>query len=213
MIQKIPTAGIILAAGASTRFGRPKQLVQLNDRCLIEWVLDAALKSKLNKIILVLGCAHREILQALGHKLQHSNLSVEINLEFKKGQSYSLRTGLSKVKNDFASVMFLLADQPMLNAATVNALLENYWETDKDICVPTYRGKRKNPTIFSHRFYNQLMQIRGDIGARQLIEENPHNVLSVEIDNSLCFWDIDTPQDAEKLKKKLKEVECNLPLQ
>ncbi len=206
-IQANSTAGIILAAGAAIRFGRPKQLLRLNDRYLIEWVLDAALNSKLNKIILVLGYAHQKILQALDQKLQYSNLSVVINPEFKKGQSYSLRAGLSKVKDDFASVMFLLADQPMLNSAVINTILERYWETDKDICVATYRGKRKNPAIFSHRFYNQLMEIRGDIGARQLIEENPDNVLSVEIDNSLCFWDIDTPQDAQKLKKKLKEVE------
>ena len=68
MNQEIPTAGIILAAGESTRFGRPKQLLRLKDRYLVEWVLDAALYSKLNPVVLVLGHAHEKIRQVLGNK-------------------------------------------------------------------------------------------------------------------------------------------------
>jgi molybdenum cofactor cytidylyltransferase len=205
MIQEKATAGIILAAGASTRFGESKQLLQLKDKCLLEWVLDAALKSELSRIVLVLGYAHQEILQTLGEKLQHSKLSVEINLQFKKGQSHSLRAGLSKVKDDFSAVMFLLGDQPMLNAATINILLERFWTDDKDICVPICRGKRKTPAIFSRRFYTRLMDIQGDTGARQLIDDNPDRVLAVEVDNPICFFDIDTQQDFESLKKQLEK--------
>jgi len=205
MIREIPTAGIILAAGESTRFGRPKQLLRLNDRCLIEWVLTAALESKLSRIVLVLGHAHQKILQTLGKRLQPSKVSVEINLQFKKGQSRSLRVGLTKVKDDFPAVMFLLGDQPMLNAATINILLEKFWTDDKDICLPIYQGKRKTPAIFSRRFYTRLMDIKGDTGARQLIDDNPDRVLAVEMDNPICFFDIDTEQDFENLKKMLEQ--------
>jgi len=205
MIQKKPTAGIILAAGASTRFGEPKQLLRLKDKCLLEWVLDAALKSELNRIVLVLGDAHQKILQAVGEKSQHSKLLVVINPQYEKGQSLSLHKGLSKVKADFPAVMFLLGDQPMLNAATINILLERFWTDDKDICVPIYRGKRKTPAIFSRRFYTQLMDIKGDTGARQLIDDNPDRVLAVEMDNPICFFDIDTQQDFESLKKQLEK--------
>jgi molybdenum cofactor cytidylyltransferase len=205
MIQEIPTAGIILAAGESTRFGRPKQLLRLNDRCLIEWVLAAALNSKLSRIVLVLGYAHQEILQTIREKWQHSKLSIEINPDFKKGQSHSLRAGLSKVKDDFPAVMFLLGDQPMLNAATINILMERFWSHDRDICVPIYRGKRKTPAIFGRRFYPHLMDIKGDTGARQLIDDNPDRVLTVEVDNPICFFDIDTRQDFENLKNMLEQ--------
>lgn len=200
MAQEIKTAGIILAAGASTRFGRPKQLVRLNNRCLIEWVLDAALKSKLNRIILVLGYAHQQVLQAIDPKLRHSKLQIEINPHHEKGQSHSLKVGLSRIKNDFAAVMFLLGDQPMLNPATINILLEKFWSTDKDICVPTYRGRRKTPTLFSDRFYRHLLGIKGDMGARQLIDANPEQVLTVEMDDPLCFIDVDTQKDFKQLK-------------
>jgi molybdenum cofactor cytidylyltransferase len=60
--------------------------------------------------------------------------------------------------------------------------------------------------MFSRRFYNHLMDIKGDTGARQLIDDNPDRVLTVEMDNPLCFVDIDTRQDFENLKKKLEEI-------
>ena len=206
-MQEKPTAGIILAAGAATRFGQPKQLLRLKDKYLIEWVLDAALNSRLSRIVLVLGYAHQEILQALAEKMQHSKLHIEVNPHYKKGQSHSLRIGLATLKNDFPAVIFLLGDQPMLNSATINTLLERFWSADNDICVPTYRGQRKNPAIFSRRFYNYLMDIKGDTGARQLIDDNPDQVLRIEIDDPLCFFDIDTEQDFAQLKRKLKEAE------
>jgi molybdenum cofactor cytidylyltransferase len=205
MIQEKSTAGIILAAGASTRFGEPKQLFRLKDKCLLEWVLDAALKSELNRIVLVLGYAQQKILQVLGEKLQHQKLLVAINPQYKKGQSLSLQTGLSKVKEDYPAVMFLLGDQPMLNTATINVLLERFWADKKDICAPIYQGERKTPTIFRRRLYTQLMDIKGDMGARQLIDDNPDRVLTVEIENPICFFDIDTQKDFQSLKKMLEQ--------
>jgi len=204
MMPEKPTAGIILAAGASTRFGRPKQLLQLNDKYLIEWVLDAALNSRLNRVVLVLGYAHQKILQALGETSQHSKLQIVVNPQYKLGQSHSLRIGLSTVKTDFAAVMFLLGDQPMLNPAKINSLLESFWSADKDICVPTYQGKRQTPVIFSRRFFAELMNIKGDIGARKLIDKNPTRVISVEMADPLTFFDIDTQQDFKNLIKNLK---------
>lgn len=206
MTQIKPTAGIILAAGAATRFGQPKQLLRLKDKYLIEWVLDAAINSRLGRIVLVLGHAHKKILQALGKKAQHAKLQVEVNPNYKKGQSDSLQVGLDTVKNDFPAVIFLLGDQPMLDSATINTLLAGFWSADKDICVPTYRGARKTPAIFSRRFYNHLMNIKGDIGARQIIDANPDQVSTIEIDDPLCFYDIDTERDFAKLKKKLMHV-------
>lgn len=205
MIQEKPTAGVILAAGESTRYGQPKQLLRLKDKYLIEWVLDAALSSRLSKIVLVLGHSHQEIRQALGKKLQHPKLYIKISPQYKKGQSHSLQAGLATVKDDFAAVLFLLGDQPLLTSATINLLLEKFWSTEKDICVPTYRDKRKNPAVFGRRFYRRLMEISGDRGARQLIDANPDQVRKVEMNDPLCFFDIDTEQDFEMLVRKVRD--------
>lgn len=199
MIKEIPTAGIILAAGASTRFGQPKQLLRLKDRYLIEWVLDAALDARLKRIILVLGYAHQKIQQTLGKKLDHPKIQIEINPHYKDGQSSSLQIGLSSVRDTYPAVMFLLADQPLVDAVTLNFLLNQFWSTDKNICVPTSAGSIGNPCIFGSRFYPQIMKISGDIGARRIIQTNPQQVQKVQIQNPHFFLDIDTPRDLEKI--------------
>ena len=205
MVQEKTTAGIILAAGSSTRYGQPKQLLRLKDKYLIEWVLDAALNSRLSKIVLVLGHAHQKIRQALGKKLQHPKLYITINPQYKQGQSYSLRTGLSTVRDDFAAAIFLLGDQPLVNSATINTLLQKFWSTEKDICFPTYQDERKTPTVFGRRFYRHLMNIKGDRGAREIIDANPDQVLKVEMHDPLFFLDVDTEQDFKNLKNSLKK--------
>ena len=201
MTQEKPTAGIILAAGAATRFGHPKQLLRLKDKYLIERVLDAALNSRLGRVVLVLGFAHQKIQKALGKKLRHAKLQIEVNPHYQKGQGHSLQVGLSSVINTFPAVMFLLADQPLVDAATINCLLDKFWSADKDIGVPTFHGKRGNPSIFSQKFYQHIMKIKGDIGARQIINAHPERVLEIEIKNPLLFSDVDTPEDFEKINK------------
>lgn len=210
MPHKKQTAGIILAAGMSLRFGQPKQLLKLGDRYLLEWVLDAALTSRLAKVVLVIGHEHHKILQALGDKASLPRLQIIINPRYSKGQSSSLQSGLSAVQNEFDSVMFFLGDQPLLQSGTIDYLLESFWNSEMDICVPAYRGKRGNPTIFSRTLYPRLMAITGDIGARDIILENPALVLSVEIDDPLVFADIDSQEDFEKIQDLLRESRCRM---
>ena len=205
MPHKKQTAGIILAAGMSLRFGQPKQLLELGDKTLLEWVLDAALASRLAKVVLVLGHEHQKILQALEIKTSLPRLQIVINPMYREGQSRSLQAGLSTVHKAFHSVMFLLGDQPRLQPDTIDQLLESFWSSEKDICVPVCRGKRGNPTIFSRALYSKLMAIEGDIGARAIILENAAQVLSVEVDDPLGFVDIDSPGDLAELQKLLSK--------
>jgi molybdenum cofactor cytidylyltransferase len=205
MPHKKQTAGIILAAGMSLRFGQPKQLMRLGDKSLLEWVLDAALASRLAKVVLVLGHEHQKILQALGDKTSLPRLQIVINPRYREGQSRSLQAGLSTVHKAFHSVMFLLGDQPRLQPDTIDHLLESFWNSEKDICVPVCRGKRGNPTIFSRALYFKLMAIEGDIGARDIILENAAQVLPVEVDGPLGFVDIDSQEDLAGLQKLLSK--------
>ena len=197
------TAGVILAAGMSKRFGRAKQLLKLENKYLLEWVLDAALASRLAKVVLVLGHQHEKILQAIGVKANLPRLQIVINSRYPEGQSRSLQAGLKVVYSAFYSVMFLLGDQPRLQSGTIDSLLAHFWNSEKNICVPVQGGVRGNPTIFSRAMYCKLMAINGDIGARNIIYENPEQVLSVEVDDPTEFIDIDSPEDLAKIQNPI----------
>ncbi|MDP2645230.1 MAG: nucleotidyltransferase family protein [Desulfobacterales bacterium] len=200
MERKKPTAGIILAAGRSTRFGKSKQLEKLNGKPLVAWVIEAALGSRLASVVLVLGHDEQNILAELGPKAFQPRLKVVANPEYRAGMSQSLRVGLNQVRRTLPSVMFLLGDQPLLTAATINRLLENFWRSARGICVPTHAGQRGNPVIFSRLFYKQLLNLTGDMGARTLIESNPENVLQVEIEDPRCLLDVDTEEDLKQIQ-------------
>ena len=203
MSSKTYTAGIILAAGASVRFGQPKQLIKLRGKYLIEKVLDAALKSRLDRVVLVLGHEYQSILQALGAKVRDPQLEVVINHQYREGQSSSLKAGLESVRQAYSSVMYLLADQPMINSNTIDLLLDQFHGSGREIGVPVFEGQRGNPTIFKRSIYEEIMMLDGDIGARDIIAKNADRVLYAKIKDPLCFFDIDSPEDLKRLQDLL----------
>ncbi|MBI4634411.1 MAG: putative selenium-dependent hydroxylase accessory protein YqeC [Deltaproteobacteria bacterium] len=201
-ISKAPTAGIILAAGMSTRMGKtgtPKQLLEAGGKPLLAWVVEAAIASELARVILVLGHEAGKILAALGPLAGHRRIKTIINDRYADGMASSLQAGLLEVRDEFPSVMFLLGDQPLVGTETINLLLDRFRESDKDICVPMCGGKRGNPVIFSCRHYHEILEIRGDRGAREIIDRYPDAILPAEISDPRCFLDIDNTEDAQKL--------------
>lgn len=154
---------------------------------------------------MVLGHDAPRIIAALSEKLSNSRILTSISNRYREGLSQSLRMGLSEVMSEFPSVMFLLGDQPMVDSKIIDLLLKRFWASEKDICVPTHKGKRGNPSLFGRKFYDQLLRIQGDIGARKIIRTNPEQVLSVDVDNPLSFFDIDTEEDLNTLNTLLKQ--------
>lgn len=196
---KTPTAGIILAAGESKRFGEPKQLLRLDGRFLIERVLQAALESNLDFVVLVLGCEHDRIQRSLLKRTGHPKCAVLVNPDYRYGLSSSLKAGIARIQLDFPSAMFLLGDQPMVSAALINRLLQQFAQSEKSICVPAHRGTRGNPTLFGKPHYAAILNLTGDTGARDLITTHPEEVLTVDVPDPLVFLDIDRREDADRI--------------
>jgi len=202
--MKTPTAGILLAAGESKRFGASKQLIRIEGRFLIERVLAAALESNLDRVLLVLGCEHERIRSRLGAWAGHSKFDLLVNPDYRGGLSTSLKSAVARIQGEFPAAMFLLGDQPLVDADLIDLLLARFAESEKPICVPTHRGVRGNPVLFASDFYPAILSLTGDRGARDLIAAHPDRVLAVEIPDPHVFLDIDRPEDVEPIARLLK---------
>jgi len=204
-MEKEPTAGIILAAGMSTRFGSLKPLFKIGKNNILAMVVDASLGSRLDEVVLVLGYRADIIMPAIGENLRRTKLKTVINPCYTDGMSLSIQRGLKEIKDEFPSIMIILGDHPLLKPGIIDLLLNRFRSSDKSICLPVYKGIRGHPVCFSGVFYPALMTIRGDIGARDIIRENPGEVLEVELDDSDPFFSVDDNEDIAELASRLKK--------
>lgn len=182
--------GIVLAAGSSSRMGRPKQLLDWNGRPLVRVVAEAALAATLDEVIVVTGSAATEVTHAL-HDLR---LQIVHNPGFAGGLSSSLRVGVSALPPDAAAALVLLGDQPFVTVAIIEALTTAWRACHAPIVAPVYNGVRGNPVLFDRAVFNELLAVTGDQGARAVVARDPVRVRCVAFDDDRPLLDIDTPE-------------------
>jgi molybdenum cofactor cytidylyltransferase len=109
--------------------------------------------------------------------------------------STSIIAGLNLVHSVVQGVMLALGDQPLVNSQTINRLIEEFYNHDKGIAVPTYQGRRGHPIIFAIKYKEQLLKLSGDVGGRQIIEDHPDDILEVAVNSESVIADFDTTDD------------------
>lgn len=199
-------AGLILAAGASTRMGRPKQLLPVGEGILLDRILGEALRSDLDLVVLVLGHQAPEIREHLATDLSHPKLRIRENQNYLEGISSSIATGLLEAEATCDHIMILLADMPYITADVINLLLQRYLDSGLPLGAIQTRGRRSHPVIIGRRLYPRLHQLRGDTGAKNLFSENPELICLVAPEGEYQDMDVDTPEDYQGLAGAL-----NLP--
>lgn len=192
------TVGLmILAAGASTRMGTPKQLLTYRGCTLIRHMAEVAIASVCQPIAIVLGANGERI------KPEISQLPLQIveNQQWQEGMSSSIQVGLEAllaVNQHLDAVAIALCDQPFVSPQTLNQLVEAYHFTGKPIIASEYAGTFGVPALFSRTLFSELMNLKNTEGAKQLIKRHIHEVFSIPFPNGAI--DIDTPKDYEQLK-------------
>lgn len=200
--------GILLAAGLSRRFGRPKQLILWRGKPLVRHIAEVALASRLRYVVVVLGHAASEVRSALAPLLGDPRLRIVFNAEYEEGQASSIRRGLRALDPDAEAAMFLTCDQPYLTPALLDALLEAFRMHRPLICYPVHEGTRGSPVIFAAPLFPELMGLTGDVGGRVLIEKYRARVHEQEIPSARSLADVDTPEDLRELEDAADPASC-----
>lgn len=193
--------GIILAAGLSTRMGKPKLMLEIDGIPIVARVMRAALDSRLHRVVLVCGHDAKDVEQILGDLCFHARLSRTINHHPELGMSSSLCIGMGKIPREALGAMIILADQPWLSSENIDRLLDVFREDSERIVVPAVKGRKTTPVIFPRRFFRELSQVTGDIGGRGVLTQHRKSVVLVEMGALYDDSDMDTAEDYRKLKK------------
>lgn len=197
-MSRLPrVAGIVLAAGSSSRMGRPKQLLPFRGHSLLECIVDSALNSSLCKVVVVLG--HR--VDELRPLLANRDVTVVVNDDYQRGQSSSIQAGLRAVREDVDAALFLLGDQPLITPETIDSILDAYANSPGPIVMPLFDGRRGNPVLFDRQTFDRIERLSGDTGARVLFQEYAERIVEVPLQDPSVHFDIDTEQDYRALKK------------
>lgn len=187
-------SAIILAAGESKRMGKPKQLLAYKSKTLIERAVDTVLASEVDETVVVIG--HQA--EAIKSLLKKRPVKLVFNERYREGMSASLRTGIENVSPGAEAVLIMLGDLPGLTPDVVNHLITSFHQRKGGIIVPAHLGRRGNPVLFDIKYKPELMSLKGDVGAKQLLASHPADVHEVEVDSDSILTDIDTEEDLKR---------------
>lgn len=211
-------ATIILAAGSSTRLGKPKQLLHQNGTTLVRRITDIALSLKAGPVVVVLGANQEKVKP----ELVGLPVIMPVNTEWGEGLASSLRAGLTALSNEPVNAfLILLTDQPHVTADLLRQLINVAQETGRGIVASRYAGADGAgtpwsgiperavrpaepahlgvPALFAIRYKTEFMAFTGDVGARKLIRQYPDDC--AEVPFPLGAVDLDTPQDVEQWQR------------
>jgi molybdenum cofactor cytidylyltransferase len=189
-------AGIILAAGTSTRLGRPKQLLDIDGKSLVTHVAERCLRSRLDRVIVVVGHAAEAVRAAL-HGL---HVEVVTNPDYASGQASSLMAGLDAAGEDIDAVVMLLGDQPGIDSVAIDRLVAAR-RNGALLGMAQYGDDRGHPVLLGRELFDELRQVRGDRGGRDVIRRHQGDLVLVDGGVPLVPGDVDTWADYERIQE------------
>ena len=197
-------AAVVLAAGSSTRMGAINKLIaEIGGKPLVRIAAEQALASCASPVIVVTGHERERIAAAL------DGLKVRLvhNADHAEGLGGSLKTGIAAVPDDADGAIVCLGDMPQVDAALIDRLIGAFDPAQGAlIVVPTIEGKRGNPVVWARRFFQELMQISGDVGARHLIGGYAEAVAEVPVAGAAALTDVDTPESLSAVKAEIERA-------
>ncbi|WP_366552590.1 molybdopterin-binding/glycosyltransferase family 2 protein [Aquibaculum sediminis] len=191
-------ATIVLAAGRSSRMGeRNKLLEEIEGSPLVLHAVRAAKASQADSVLVVTGHEH----EAVESVLAPEKVRTIHNPDYAHGLSTSLHRGLAALPDDCDGAVVLLGDMPKVTAEVIDRLIAAFSPVEgRSICLPMRQGRRGNPVLFARRYFAEVMEISGDLGARPLLGNYPDQVAEVPMPDDAVLTDVDTPEQLDALR-------------
>ena len=197
------TAIIILAAGSSSRMGRPKQLLPFKGVPLIQHIASAALASNLGSVLVVTGAAGEEVQTAL----KNHAVSPVYNKSWQEGMGSSIACGMKAVADyepECEKVILCVCDQPFVDAHLFSRLFEKSKTTGKGIVACEYACTVGTPVLFRSSYFDRLSALTGDAGAKSIVKAHGTDLATIPFADG--DWDLDTPADYATLLQINAEI-------
>lgn len=198
MTEKEHIGAVILAAGSSSRLGKPKQLVTFKDRPLLQQVVDICAPLNFNSRAIVLGANSDHIQESI----RPGEFNYTMNEDWSEGIAGSIRKGVEfslGLDPDIGHLLFLLSDQPFVTTELLQQLLDTHLNSSREITASLYKDEGGVPAIFSKSLFPLLLKLEGDQGAKKIMKQFPEKVASTPF--KMGYFDVDTPEDQAELRK------------
>ena len=187
------TYAIILAAGASSRLGQPKQLLHWRGQTLLAHAINQAQNVFKHNIIVVLGANPTAISAAI----DLSTVVTVTNPDWQTGMASSIRAGIRALPDTATAAMLMLCDQALITAAHYQSLLNCWQQTPNHIAASGYQQSVGVPAVFPAHYFPQLLALTGDQGAKRLLQHPAHSVTVLPLPEAEL--DVDKPDDVTRL--------------
>lgn len=174
--------------------GRPKLLLPLRGKSVVAWVIDAAVRSRCDEVLVVVG----EAAEQVADEATRCGARTVLNPRFAEGMGTSLAAGVGAVVPACEGVVVLLGDQPGVTPRHVDLLIDAYRATGRPIVTSRYGAVRGAPTLFARALFPELLSLTGEAGGRTVLDRHLDLVVDIPMDSSV-LWDVDTPEDYARL--------------
>lgn len=191
----INVCAVVLAAGVARRMGRPKQLLPWGEGTLLEQTLRNVHASRVHQVMVVTGYRAADVAAVA----RRSGASVVHNPDYEAGEMLSsLQVAVAHLPTDCQAILVVLADQPLVEAQTLDKLLAAFEQGHSQLIAPTFQGQRGNPVIIGRPYFKELLSLPRGAAPRQLLRRHADDLHLVAVDSEAILVDIDHPDDYEE---------------